>query len=256
MSVTGDDVAVALAEMREELSPFLTGGRSWRKDGAFAVVTGLPVPILNAVWLERANPSVAAVAALLDEVSATGLPYCLQLRPGSDESLAALAASRDMTGPGEVPLMAVEDAGPAISPPPGLSIRQLTPDQAPLHAQVAAAGFGIEADVFLHMVSPGLLELDTVRCYLGEADGQLATTAISMTCGTSAGIFNVATVPGFRGRGFGAAVSARAVADALALGATSCWLQSSPQGYPLYRKLGFRTIETWPYWISRTLLRA
>lgn len=104
----------------------------------------------------------------------------------------------------------------------------------------------------MRLTGPDALKLDTVRCYVGEADGELAATALTITLGRSAGIFNVATVPSFRGRGFGTAVTARAVADALAMGATNCWLQSSPEGYPVYRKLGFETIETWPYWISQS----
>jgi N-acetylglutamate synthase len=88
------------------------------------------------------------------------------------------------------------------------------------------------------------------RGYLGEADGQPAATAVSMTLGAYTGIFNVTTLPGFRRRGFGTAITARAAADRLAVGASYCWLQSSPDGYPVYRNLGFRTIETWPCWIA------
>jgi predicted GNAT family acetyltransferase len=40
-------------------------------------------------------------------------------------------------------------------------------------------------------------------------------TSLSVTHGVMTGIVNVVTAPGFRGCGFGTAVTARAVADAL-----------------------------------------
>jgi N-acetylglutamate synthase len=254
MNVTGDIFAAAMAETRRELLPFLTGGRFWQKDGVFAAVSDMPVSILNAVWLGRANPSVAAVAAVLDEIAAAGLPYSFFLRPDSDDALVALATVRNMTRAEQLPLMVLEDAASvtAIESPSGFSIRRITPEEAPVHAQVASAGFGMAEDIIRYTVNPGSLGLDTVRCYLGEADGQPAATAISMTLGRFTAIANVTTLPGFRGRGFGTAITARAAADGLAAGATYCWLQASPDGYPVYRKMGFRTIETWSSWIARS----
>ena len=117
-----------------------------------------------------------------------------------------------------------------------------------MHAKVAAAAFGCPEEMFLP--SPGLMWLDGLRCYVGEADGRPVATALSVTAGEFTGIFNVATEPAYRGRGFGTAITARAVADGVLASATWCWLQSSQEGYPVYRDLGFRTIETWTHWVS------
>jgi len=70
-----------------------------------------------------------------------------------------------------------------------------------------------------------------------------------MKVGHFAGIFNVATAPAHRGRGYAAALTARIASDAFAAGAHCAWLQSSPSGYNLYQRLGFRTVERWECWV-------
>jgi len=132
----------------------------------------------------------------------------------------------------------------------GLKIRQLHPDEAPLHVQVAAAGFETPQEPFRQMITPSMLGLPGVRCYLGEVNGHPVTTGIGVTLGAFVGIFNVATPPAHRRSGYGAVVTARAVTDGLAAGANWSWLQSSPSGYMVYQRLGFRTIESWHTWLS------
>jgi N-acetylglutamate synthase len=244
-----DEVAAAVAEAWQEIVPCLASGSLSRKDGVAALVTGLPVPTLNGVWLEHVNPSPAVVSSMLDEVAATGLPHSLQLRPNSDRALTELAGKRGMRPDGEVPIMRL-DTIPADSHPAGLSIRQLAPDEVLAHVQVATAVFHLSQDDYLRLCPPDLLWRGSFRAYTGEVNGQPVTTAVSVTQGRHTAIFSVATLPDFRGRGFGGAVTARAVADGLAAGASWCWLQSSDSGYPVYRDLGFETIEWWQLWLS------
>jgi predicted GNAT family acetyltransferase len=97
---------------------------------------------------------------------------------------------------------------------------------------------------------PDVLRLPGVRCYLGEVGGQAVTTGVGVTLGDSTGVFNIATPPAHRRRGYGAAVTARAVADGLAAGAKWAWLQASPAGYATYTRLGFETAETWKCWLA------
>ncbi|HEX7269576.1 MAG TPA: GNAT family N-acetyltransferase [Streptosporangiaceae bacterium] len=95
-----------------------------------------------------------------------------------------------------------------------------------------------------------VLRLPGVRCYMGEIGGQAVTTGLGVTLGEFTGVFSVATLPAYRRRGYGAAVTARVVADGLAAGAKWAWLQSSPPGYATYARLGFGTVETWKCWIA------
>lgn len=225
------------------------GSRLLRQGGAAACITGIPFAPFNVICLEQPNPPASAVAALLDEVAAAGVPFILELRPGSDAALADLAAQRGMKPDEELPLMAV--AATAVRPAsriPELTVRQLGPDEARVHARVAAAGFGVPEELILP--TPDLMRVDGLRGYVGEADGRPVATALGLTAGEFTAVYTVATDPAFRRRGFGTALTARAVADGVLAGAAWCWLQSSAAGYQVYRSLGFQTIETWPCWVS------
>jgi ribosomal protein S18 acetylase RimI-like enzyme len=152
-----------------------------------------------------------------------------------------------------IPLMALEnprqlDAAQAAS---GLVIRELSPDEAPSHARAAAAGFEIPQQVLHQLMTPEVLAAPGVRCYVGEAGGQPVTTGLGVTLGSSVAIFNIATPPEHRRRGYGGAVTARAVADGLAAGAKWSALQSSTDGYEVYERLGFRMLEAWSCWVAR-----
>ena len=88
----------------------MPGGLTLREGGAVAAVTTVPLPTLNGVWVDELGADRESVAALLDRVAATGLPHCLQMRPGCEQSLSDLAARRGMTRTEDVPLMVLEDA--------------------------------------------------------------------------------------------------------------------------------------------------
>jgi hypothetical protein len=253
VAIDADMAASALAATWQHLLAAFPDGWVLREGGAVGGVSGVPLPTLNGVWAERVHPDPPAVAALLDRVAATGLPHCLQLRPGSNPALAELAAMRGMSREEQDdPVMIMEDATSLgrAQHIAGLKIRQLRPDEAQLHVRVAAAGFEAPQEFFRQMITSSALRVPGVRCYVGEADGHPVTTGIGVTLGAFVGIFNVATPPAHRRRGYGAAVTARAVSDGLAAGASWSWLQSSPPGYQVYQRLGFRTVESWHTWLS------
>jgi ribosomal protein S18 acetylase RimI-like enzyme len=100
------------------------------------------------------------------------------------------------------------------------------------------------------MMTPSILALPGVHCYLGEVDGNPVSTGLGVITDASVGVFNIATPPECRRRGYGAALTSRIVKDAFKAGAASAWLQSSTEGYSIYEGLGFRNLEEWTCWIS------
>lgn len=251
MPLEADAVASALASVWEHLIAAVPGGWVRREEGMVGGVTGVSLPNLNGVWPEGVDLDEALVAAALDEIGSSGLPYCLQLRPGAPGPLLSLAARRGMTKEEPIPLMALDDADAVETAQDAgrLRIRQLAPEEALLHARIAARGFEAPEEPFAQLVTPEVLRRPGVRCYVGDVDGRDVTTCIGVTLGASVGIFNVATPPEHRSQGFGAAVTARAVADGLAGGARWSFLQSSAAGYAIYERLGYETVELWDCWV-------
>jgi ribosomal protein S18 acetylase RimI-like enzyme len=254
VSVDAATAAGALVETWHYIASAVPGGWASRNGAGVAAVTRVAAPTLNGVWVQKVDADAEDISDLLDQVAATELPHCLQFRSASATRLVGLAASRGMAHLEDIPLMVSADTDQltAAQVVGELMIRQLLPDEAPLHARVAAAGFEAPPEMFLQLMTPAVLATPGVRCYVGEAGGQPVTTGLGVTLGSSVAIFNIATPPQYRRRGYGAAVTARAVADGLAAGAKWSWLQSSAEGYKVYERLGFRTIEIWPCFASQS----
>jgi ribosomal protein S18 acetylase RimI-like enzyme len=84
-------------------------------------------------------------------------------------------------------------------------------------------------------------------CWVAYWDGLPVATAATLVSNEVIGVYNIATMPGFRGRGVAEAttrfVIAAAQAEAKAeAGALPVALQSTAMGYRMYQKLGFREV--------------
>lgn len=231
------------------LASTLKAGWAREVGGVQILVTRAPVAMLNGVLALREECDAAQVQAGLEDVSSEGVPYCLECRASWAEAGEAIAVGSGLLSAPDIPLMA--SAGPVWLPPAAeLSVRQLGPGEARLHCEVAAPAFGASSDLFAQIFTDKLLERGEVTAYVGDADGEHVVTAMSVQIGDAVGIFNVATPEAHRRRGYGAAITAQAVGDGFRRGASYAWLQSSEAGAGVYERLGFKTLERWPCWVS------
>jgi hypothetical protein len=248
MTAAPDTVATALASTWALVAGTLEDGWSRRFGSATALVTRVPVQTLNGAWAMRADTPYEDIDAALAAVVANDVPYCLEARPGcvaADD----VAERFGMLAGEDIPLMTTTARAdePAID---GLSLRVLEPGEARLHCDVAGPGFDAPPDLLAGVITPAVLAQPGVSAYVGEVDGEPVVTAMSIALDGGVGIFNVATPPEHRRRGYGAAATARALNDGLAAGAGYGWLQSTAIGHGIYERLGFATIEQWPCWLS------
>jgi ribosomal protein S18 acetylase RimI-like enzyme len=88
------------------------------------------------------------------------------------------------------------------------------------------------------------------RFFAVREDGRPVAAAQLNSDGRLAEVDDVATLPSFRGRGYGSAVTMRAVEEALAAGHELVFLVADDDDWPkdLYARLGFETIgRTWSF---------
>ncbi len=220
-----------------------------RADGVVSVMTGLPFDWFNQVLIEQDEATPAGVLAAVAQAREEGRRFVVRLRDGIDDRLTPTVARAGLTPedaatrtPGMVAFPVDLDAiaGHAAR---GLEIRRVT-DAAGVdaHRQVVTAGFGSDPAVALGTACLALLERPGCVVYVGYADDEPVASGLGWRTGRTIGVYSIATIASARRRGFGAAMTARVVADGVAAGCDVAALQASEMGRPTYERLGFRSV--------------
>lgn len=110
------------------------------------------------------------------------------------------------------------------------------------HIRAAAAGFELPDEMLRSIVTDAMLDAPWAALYVGYLDGEPVTSGLGVRTGSTIGVYNIATVPDARRRGFGASMTARVIADGSAAGCDLAVLQASDMGKPIYERMGFRTV--------------
>jgi GNAT superfamily N-acetyltransferase len=127
-------------------------------------------------------------------------------------------------------------------PPLAIRIVRTPADEATYH-RVVCDGFQPPPELANSMlpVVPYLGD-PQIALLIGSINGQDVSVAGFSVSGRTAVVWGVATLEPFRSRGYGAAVTRAALAEAAARGCTSASLRSGPKSRPLYERLGFRYV--------------
>ncbi|MEP6716937.1 MAG: GNAT family N-acetyltransferase [Terriglobia bacterium] len=78
-------------------------------------------------------------------------------------------------------------------------------------------------------------------CNVGYLHGEPVATSASLRSNGVVGLYNIATAPAYRGRGYGEAITRMTMQNALKAGEPVV-LQSTSQGLRIYERLGFREV--------------
>lgn len=239
-----DRLHAALRTMTEKLCSVYPDARFERRGGYdLLVFPDVPIPQFNGVW-PLDDEAAPALASALEEIQALGLPYSLQARRGRTPAFEQEAARVGLTAEEPIPGMLASPEALGTPDVPELEILRVeTADGLAQALAVAANGFGAPPDMLAPLYLLEAAALEGLAYYLGRVDGVDVCTSIGYTLGDTVGVFNVATPPEHRGRGYGAALTVEAARQGFALGADLAWLQASTMGLPVYRRLGFREAE-------------
>ena len=255
-----------LGPMLANIRAYLLGyGAQDRSDGELVLFrSGIPVGALNGVLRLPPGDPVGPLREAARRLA--GVPWEILAGPDSDPGLpAALLAA----GAGELepsPVMAIRPDRAVLGVDPGLvaglEIAELNAaDGAGLAEWVGCYGplFGVpdgQLDAQLRLEQarpdpPGAL----VR-YSGRVGGTLAGTAALLDGHGVAGIYMVTVRPEFRRRGIGTALTAAALATAADRGLPVAVLYATPDGDPVYRRMGFAEVGRYRFFTPPPFLDA
>lgn len=233
-----------------EVARVLPGAWASMEGGALTAFSGMPVAMLNGVWGASPTTDAHVIDTLLEPFAERGVPFSLQLRPGC-EQFDGIVTARRMRFVDEVPLMLLDDLAPAGDVVDcGLQWHRVQVDEGDDYVDLLARGFEAPREAFALFALPGFLGHAAVSCFTGTLDGSPLTTALCLVDRNAAGLFNVATVPEHRGKGYASAATQHCLRAAHQAGAQWAYLQSSVPGYGVYERLGFRTVERWRRFVS------
>ncbi len=147
--------------------------------------------------------------------------------------------------------------GMATSEPPDLPVVPDSVELVRVADSAGVAGFGAvhesllgDASAVAHFASPGGLLAPEVAAFVVRVEGRPAACAMAVMSGSGAGVYWVATCTDFRRRGHGELATRAAVRAGFEYGARVVTLQSTEQGVPLYRKLGFAPFTTYTRYLA------
>lgn len=227
------------------------GGAVHEVDGLAVCLTGVPVEAFNPTLVEGPpGDPASAIAAAEGHYAGTGLSLGIDLEPSLHGPVRAAAAHAGLTMIESRPGMIVPIAEVTPPPvPPGVELLRVE-DPALLDDVVVvdAAAFGGEAAMTRRFLPDAVLEDPAQRVYAARVDGELVAAGESTTLDGVIGVFGIATVPAFRRRGIGAALTSFLIADRAAE-ADVAVLDASDLGAGVYRRLGFTEMSTWEVWV-------
>lgn len=211
-------------------------------------VPTFPFHLANAVWAAGPGegPAVRALGPAIAEIEGRGADPGVVLigerTPGVEE------AARDLgfAWHEDLPGMVVDAASLRIPAEPACELVLVGSDPDLLEAAqgVTARGFEAPREPFDAYFATAVGS-EPVDLWLAYVDGEPVSTATGVLLEDALGVFNVATPPEHRRKGYGAWLTAHAIRRGFEAGASFAYLQSSEMGFRVYEGLGFEQVSTY-----------
>ena len=230
----------------------LPGSESFESDPLSYHHTFLPGAMFNAVWRARLAPHEydSAIEAAQAWFKARNAPLAAwwfsQQTPDLFARLEAHGFEFNYNAPG----MVIEIDKIALRVPEGFTIVEAN-DKQRLDDWTAAL-YGAYEEIHMPMrvakvwadATRALGKDAPWKLYLGYWNGKPVATNMIFNGGGVSGLFCVGTIPEARKKGFGAAITLKPLVDAQAEGYRYGVLFAAETAMPMYRKIGFRQVET------------
>ncbi len=239
-----------LDDVWSRLARSVPGGWVEEAGGLRCIATGSPSPSFNlALASEHRRDAQVALDAAHDRFAEAGLRWLLKLQPEFDHDLVDQARHRGIELEEEpvyaMPIRPWAATMTQVWDSP-LSINVVGSETIRDAVACFAEAFGADPDAVVRELGPNLLTIPTFTVFVGSFEGEPVATSMLATSRRVglAGVYSVATRPAYRGRGFGTALTAAALAAADEQGYETAVLEPSLSGAPVYRRMGFEPVGT------------
>lgn len=213
--------------------------------------SGLPCDTFNTISRAclKHDTARADVEAAIHYFAHSNRPFSWWLSPGDQpDNLAKLLLDAGLQEDYSEQAMTADLSQPLAGDlsPNGLQIRRVqTPAELADFASIIS-GMWSPPDPqvvrFYELGAPAILRPDSpMWFYVGYVEGTPAATGEATVHNGVVGLYNICTLPDFRQRGYGTAMTLRPLLDAQAANCHTAILQATEQGAPVYKRLGFET---------------
>ncbi len=245
-----------LIEFNREGARATRDGLVHEEGGLVFYVPGHRFPV-GGTGVMRADPTVPAVEVLARarEFFAPrnqGYTFCLMEHRDADivAALAAAGVSRFSNSPG----MAIERRLADAPPPAGVTFDRVGDTAGARdfgHVTGSAyATYGMPpAIAHAQFTDERMLVQPHVAAFVARLEGVPVAAAMALVSHGVSGIYWVGTTPEARGRGLAEACTRLATNAGFDLGAQVAALQASVMGEPIYRRMGYREITRYPWYV-------
>ena len=245
----------------EILAAHCPDGKVERHQGMTVVRTGLPSAFFNRAFaLDPPKDAGGAIDRIRLVMDPGEIPWSLvtttESLPGWNRMISTFQLKLLETVPG----MAWDvTRAPTPAYPRELEIHAISePDEARTFWRIDAEGTGLPpgfwAPLAERLATEGADAWHALTMYLGIVGGRPVCITMRIDSDGIGGIYAVVTLPEFRRKGYGAAITAAAAFDGKKAGSTLSYLQSSEMGRPVYEGLGYRLVEEYQFWIPGRFL--
>jgi ribosomal protein S18 acetylase RimI-like enzyme len=241
-----------------EITARTPGARVVEQDGLVVVVGAVPSPVITNTILPMSDEvDIEAIRRAVGIYDAIGHHPSIQTRDHIDAALEPRLAEDGWEIAIKLPGMVLESRRPDADPPAGVEIRTVATEldrQAWLEAGLGGfASDEMDREAMGSIASHlGAVTGGSIMSFYGLTDDRpVATAQVFVDPESRFGIVGwVGTLPEYRRRGIGAAVTRAAANAGFDMGADLVGLQATNAGFPIYEKLGFRAISRYKIWFK------
>ena len=249
-----ESVAANLRESFRVVASHRAMGEVKEMDGVSIASAGVVFQMFNAAFLSGSVHSEAQMDLRVAEAAvyfaARGQSWAYWICHGyldgrTRRRLQPVLRKRNLYRAVELPGMVAEQVLPPVRKLPRVEMRRV--EDGPVKDAFCAIGstcFNVPLAWFCEVFDSPTIWRD-FEAYVGYVNGEPVSSAATVIGGGVVGVYNVATMPAHRRGGYGETVMRHALERAQQEhGLSRTILQSTPQGYDLYQRMGYRTVTS------------